>query len=576
MLDGNGQLRVMPADRAGHMLMLSMCGGAHQEWAFYHYARWRKVAGELERIPRSIQPEHIGQDAMMLAAQRGVFDHAERVRQQGAWFGIDGDLVLHCGDHLWIRGSRCPTGIRGQYVYPVMAPYPPPADAPVGREVAQAVLDDIARWQFDRAIAPQLLLGALGLGMLAGALQHRPHVLLLGEHGMGKSGLLELLKHYLADRMLLTSDATPAGITQRVNHRALVIGLDEKEGHADPKRDLALLALLRMCYTGGESHRGGQDHKGVSFTMRCSVVAAAINPPTLEAADRSRIVLINVVGPPKGGPATEHTLRLAYDARREAVGAQLLRRLADGWKRLQLDVLPVWHELLLGVGFDGRGADTVGTLLAIAWVMLEDDAPTQSDVDWIANDLHALLRDERAERSRSYESFLSHVFGLSIDPMRKGEWRTVLEMLKQAGGYGVTADAERRVESDAMRYAATDDAAIDAARQLSRLGLRIVKDDATGERYLVVAHQSPVLAEMLRGTQWAGLPGRASPWARLLGRAPGAVSTDYPVRFASGTSRATQLPLGWVLRGVVGPDPEAEQVRWDAWASDTTKAAAND
>jgi hypothetical protein len=561
LIDGDGLFRTLPRDRAGHMLMLGICGSENQDWAFFHYARWRKVGENLERVPRSLQPELIGQDVALLSGQKGSFAPADSLRMQGAWVGEDADLVLHCGDHLWIRGAKCATGSRGGFAYPRVPALPAPHTETVNAAIGRQVLADLGRWQLGRFIDAQLLLGLLGLGMLAGAMHARPNILLLGEHGVGKSGLLQRFKDYLGGRMLLTPDATPAGITQRIGHSNGLIGLDEREPSDDPRRDAALLALLRACYTGGESHRGGQDHHGVSFVLRCAVLAAATHEPAMESADRSRNICVEVKGPPQKDPA-ERPLRVVYDARRAVIGAQLLRRLADHWKRLQLEVLPAWDGYLTEIGYDGRGVDTVGTLLAIAWVLCHDGAPTQNDVDVIADELNAMLREERSDRQKSFDRLLGYLLGLSVDPLRKGEWRTLLELLKQAAGYGATPEAERRVESEAARIAKSDDAAIDAQRQLSRLGLRIGRDADTGDRVLLIANHSTVLAEMLRGTKWAGLPGRTSPWAKILLRAPGA-QTVGGVRFASGMSRAVQLPLGWVLRGIVGPDPEAERSVWD-------------
>lgn len=555
LIDGDGIFRTLPRDRAGHMLMLGVCGGAQQDWAFHHYARWRKVGKGFERVPRSLQPELLGQDIAMLSALRGAFKPADSVRMQGAWIGADADLILHCGDHLWVRGARVPTGLRGAYAYPRMPAWLPPHDAPVGPEIGREVLTDLAQWQLGRFIDPQLLVGHIGLGLLAGAMEARPNILLLGEHAVGKSGLLRRFHDYLGLRMLLTADYTPAGITQRVDLSNLMIGLDERESGDDPRRDSGVMALLRTSYTGGESLRGGQDHRGVSFQLRCAVIAAATREPAMEPADRSRNVIITVLGPP-----AQRGLRLAYDARRETMGAMLLRRLADRWKQLQLETLPAWDGFLREIGYDGRGVETLGTLLALSWILREDRAPTQSDADVIADQLHLLLREEREERAASFDRFLAYLLGLSVDPMRKGEWRTLLELVQLAAGYGKTPEALRRTEANAQQSAATDDDAIDAQRQLSRMGIKIGRD-ADGERIFLVANQSPVLADLLRGTYWAGLPGRTSPWAKLLLRAPEA-SAIGSVRFASGHGRAVELKLSWVLRGTVGPDPEGEVVRW--------------
>ena len=555
MIDGGGLFRTLPRDKMGHMLAISLVG-ENQDWAFYHYARWRKSGKDIERVPRSLQPELLGQDIALLAQQKGAFNPQHSVRMQGAWLGLDGDLILHCGDKLWIRGAFVPTGMRGEHAYPVEAPrWLPPHNEPVGPEIGDEVLNDLARWQFGRKIDATLLLGELALGLVPAAMRTRPNILLLGEHGVGKSGLLERIEQYLGHRMLYTADFTAAGITQSVGHKNLLIGLDERDNLHDPKRAEAVLALLRNSYTGTEQVRGGQDHKAVSVSMRCAIIAAASEEPQLGAADRSRNVCITVVGPPK-----ERGLLLVYDARRAAIGAMLLRRIADRWTQLQLETLPAWDALLREIGFDGRGVDTIGTLLSLAWLLCEDRAPTRSDAEWIADDLSTLLREDRAERSPTYDRFLQHVLSLPVDPMRKGEWRTMLELTKLAGGWGMTAATERRTEENASDTAKLDDAAIDAQRQLSRMGIRIMRDDQ-GERTFVIAHQSSVLADMLRGTSWAGLPGRSSPWAKILLRAPEARTIH--ARFASGVGRAVELKLSWVLRGMVGPDPEGDVVRWE-------------
>lgn len=563
VIDGDGLFRALPRDRAGHMLMLSVCGSKNEDWAFYHYARWRKApeGGGLERVPRSLQPEHIGQDIQLQCSQRGVFDPIDGLRMQGAWRGAEGDLILHCGDRLWIGGARVEPSVRERISYPACRPLPHPHDRPVSAAVGDEILAALSRWQFGRQIDALLVLGHIATGMLAGALRHRPNLLLLGEHAVGKTGLLEKARVLLGERMLLTSDATPAGITQRFQHSNGMIGLDEREATDNPQRALQLLALLRSSYTGSLLVRGGSDHKGQQFALVCAVMAASIQAPPMDAADRSRNVTVNVLGPPEPDPNGEDT-RAAQDARDAVLGPMMLRRLADMWPRLQLEILPAWRRHLRAFGFDGRGTDTLGTLLGCAWVLLHDDAPTLGDSERFAADLETMLQEERADRLPSYERFLQHLFGISVDPMRKGEWRTLLELIKLAAGYGVTELANARVESEARRTAASDPDAQDAQRQLSRLGIRIEQDLETGDVLLTIANHAPVLAELLKGTPWQASPGLGSPWSRLLARAPGAVVANK-VRFASGRSRAVRLQLNWALRGLVGPDPEGELAAWE-------------
>lgn len=124
----------------------------------------------------------------------------------------------------------------------------------------------------------------------------------------------------------------------------------------------------------------------------------------------------------------------------------------------------------------------------------------------------------------------------------------------------------KRVESEAMRIARDDPDAVEAQLLLSRIGIRLERDD-NGDVQLTIASSCAALAEMLRGTSWAGQVGRGGTWGRLLARVPGAKCVDT-VRFASGRSRAVRLPLVWALRGLVGPDPEGDWAAWEQRAAD--------
>jgi hypothetical protein len=123
------------------------------------------------------------------------------------------------------------------------------------------------------------------------------------------------------------------------------------------------------------------------------LIAAAINLPAMDSADRSRCIVIEMK-PLAPGPK----VRLVHDAIWPTIGPLLVRRLMDHYPRLIGEIIPAWRELLMSVGWDDRGADTYGVCLGCAWALLYDLAPTEDDLAVHEVDLAALLA---AHKSRS-------------------------------------------------------------------------------------------------------------------------------------------------------------------------------
>jgi hypothetical protein len=206
-----------------------------------------------------------------------------------------------------------------------------------------------------------------GVIIAAGALPARPGCAITGEPGTCKTELMRLSRDLLGHRLIYSTDLTEAGIRQqRVGRDSIGVILDEFEASGDPHAMHRILLYWRSCYSGGRALRGGAHHTGTEFITNAVLIAAAIDLPAMDAADRSRVVVVHLDRLAEGAKA-----KLADDPLLPETGAWLVRRMADQFAHLTDFVLPAWRDLLTGAGWDDRGADTYGIVLSCAWVLLQ-------------------------------------------------------------------------------------------------------------------------------------------------------------------------------------------------------------
>lgn len=563
-LDALGQLRTLTPkehSRNGFADLFSPMN-AYLETHWPRYNKEGEVVG--------FRPELVADILMRACGARGVWSPFAKVRGRGAWRGADGALILHLGRRLWITANGKHVverpGERGGFVYPVLPerPGPHPDPQPGGdRGPAAELLTRLRTWCWRRPkLDPLLLLGFVCAGMLGGALPWRPAAWITGDKGTGKSTLQDLVKHLLVDGegLYSSSDATAASLRQFVKHDALPVAIDEAESEDDNTRINNLIALARQASSGGTVLRGGADHQGSSFIARFAILYSSILIPPLRPQDMSRIAVLNL-DPLRGGKPP-----LLQPEELRMLGQQLLRRLVDQWHQVPAR-LDAWRAALLEAGYDSRGADQFGTMLACADVALHDHAPDSDSLAEIVGELVTTTQADRAEELPDWARCLQHITS-STPPMsglRKpwsiGTWLAIAanrKVLREDGEVN-TGDPRRpgRSERDeaqdvlaacGMRFVP---ALVDPTQEGSGIKL-----DAGGEwdGHLAVANNHQQVQAIFDRTHWAARSGAPGVWRQTLERVPGATKGS-PVWLRGVKSRTTLVPLQHVLAGGA---PEAE------------------
>jgi hypothetical protein len=518
MLDAAGQVVTATANQFGQGKVEQLFGDriAYAYWGWPRFGKAPKTKDGKPIGPAKVdtfRTERVRQSLWGEAFRKGVFEQLEAVRGRGVWLGDNGELIIHCGDCLYVDGKvRAPGEVDGK-IYPRMAPILHPWAGPVDGDAAELVLDLYNRFSWGRPKVDALLaLGWDGVAMFSGAMRVRPSILVTGDKGRGKTTFQDIKRAIFGSYLLSTTNTTPAGIYQKVNQDARPIGIDELENSGDNTLAMRIVELARQSYSGGLMLRGGSNHNGVEFECRSSFLLSMINPPPLPPQDLSRLGILVLRRPPDKdrGPAP-----VLKDT--DEIGAKFLRRMMDGWKDFDRIFLRYREALLLG-GHEERGCDTYGTLLTCAHLLLGDDAlrrfgyPVDDLSPW-AKLLSVASMPELEDQGATWLRCLNMLFTRNIDMWRGGGQMTIGAVIES-----YESDAERSFSG--------------VNNKLAQVGLRLVHPKEfkwpAGRKMpsglvLAIPNTSPAVARIFEGTPWSAGPGGESGWRLPLKDAPDGV-----------------------------------------------------
>ena len=563
-LDELKQLRPLAAKEHSRLQLMSLFG-RDVDFVYKTWPRLTPVKGS--NPPRfettGWKPELAAEALMMAAATNGPWSPFEKVRGRGAWLGGAGELVLHCGDVLYIIEGGGDRGRPDRDSGPSSAANPAPA-APIWREAGPGLFERkiypteggtlrpnrepqpagpkgpgdrllrlFATWHWRRAeLDPYLLLGWCCAAMMGGALDWRPLAWVTGGFGTGKSTLQDALKWLFGDEGILrSSDATAAGVRQTVGQASLPVALDETEAEEDNRKMNALVKLARDAASGSLSVRGGSDHAASSFTVRSCFLFSSILIPPLLPQDRSRIAVLQLLQLVVGAERPRITQRGM-----QAIGGKLLRRLVQQWQRWP-ETFNAYRDTLARAGHSARGQDVFGTLLAAADLALNDQAPSGDELSAWEEKLRAHEVAETDGIADDSRACLAYLMTSTLESPHDRTRQTIGWWVLRAHGHPSVYERNEEALLSQVRT---------ASQVLSTIGLKLRTLRAGS--FLAVANQHAGLQRIFAGTQWGGRPGADGVWKQSLGRlAVEAWQLNKQTDFAGVNIRSTYLTLDLCL-----------------------------
>ena len=491
------------------------------------------------RFWQSLYPGRMGvnwpaaaSDLHQRSAAVGMFA-PERIRGRGAWWD-NGRSVLHLGDRLITPAGEQPitTPFPSSHIYQRLKRLEGPCGVePLTLPEAAVIVSIANRFRWEVPASATLLSGWVVLAPICGALRWRPHLWLTAGAGTGKSAILDrFVAPLLADFALLVSGATTeAGLRQSLCSDALPVVFDEAESNerSDRQRLQAILSLARVASSesGASLLKGSPGGEVSRYRIRSMLLLSSIATALKQGADRSRFSQLTLRSPAEltREDREAHWAGLDRDLERHItplLGRRLMAR--------SLALLPmIRHGATVfsqaaARHFDSqRLGDQYGTLLAGAWSLLSDVAPTASDAELcIASHNWESYRQssEGPDEVRCLQTILQRPVRVESDvrPLT----RTIGELVDLVAGH----DRSGEIGTDL------------AEQTLARHGLRLQEKEQ--EKRLLVSNSARAIEQILANTAWS------HGWAVVLCRLPGAVRSG-PVRFrgAGMVSRAVAIPL---------------------------------
>ena len=453
-------------------------------------------------------------DLMRECRKKGIFN-PDNSRGVGVW--RDGkDIVVNTGEEVVVVGGGRfkPQDYKGKAVYEAGPLVYDLGYEPLRNREAAEIRDTAKRFNWRQSIMGDLLAGFVVLAPIGGVLKWRPHVVVTGEKGAGKSTALDnFIKVLIGEPgIYLDGGTTEAGMRKEIGLGSQPVVMDEGESETKKSRE----SMEGIFFLARRSSSGSKSATAMGrVNVRSCFCVAAINPRIVQGPDKDRWSTLELVKDTREG-REDRWRSLELDIRRvatEEASKRLLARTVDNLPTLlaNIDVFRVAASKALG---DARAGDQIGPLIAGAFSLVSTKKVDEAfAAEWIAKQ-DWQWRDADVDVPE-HEKFLATVL--------------TMRLRYDKDGMGRESDIGAMIEAASRRDSMIHSESVDGLKQIG------VKVD---NGRIVFSNNSPKLAAMLKDTVW-------SEWRRLLMKFEGADNCgNRTIRFGKGISgKAVSIPL---------------------------------
>lgn len=459
-----------------------------------------------------------------------LFEFKERyfdpkiIRGRGCWIE-DGKSIYHAGDRVYttddcgnhsmtrLRDYRSPSGNSYKGAFPIEL-----NDTPLDDAQAQDMVRLCNAQPFLKPTSNALLGGWLAVAPICGALSWHPHIFLTGPHGAGKTYVLEsIIRAVTGDvaAVQVKGSTTEAALRGLIGSDAFPVSFDETDcsGEKGALRMKNIMELARAASTesGGGIGRGSVTGEATIYQIRSCFAFAGITPTMTDAADISRIALLELR---KLNLTNERDKHLREESKRLLGKTVAVREYASKLRARSIrnaDIIAAnavtLSNLIAARSGTSRIGDQVGTLLAgwhslhkierlnevsgLAWLL-------EIGVDEFISTQEVDVEDQHEEDCRA------HLLGATIKIDANGDNKASSASVGELVAFicGTLSSASRDMTH--------------VKQTLARHGLK-VEQDGSGAHWLWVANKSQALNVLFKGSDYGN-----SVWKSHLKRLDGA------------------------------------------------------
>ncbi len=452
-----------------------------------------------------------------LCHRKGVFS-PENVRGVGAW-SDSGKYLVNCGDVIVGEGIRCrPSDYQARYVYEAGPRVIDLSAEPMSNKEGAEFRDLCKMLSWRRPQFADLMAGWIVVAMVGSALKWRPHIVITGSKGSGKSTVMDkIVKAALGDiAVKRDGGTTEPGVRQALGRSGRPFVMDEAESESKQMRSEMekIFFLFRRASSGSEVQNAYE-----TYVIRSCACFAAINPRIEQGADKDRNTVLELVAD-QSDDMDEKYARIV-ERIKEVMTSDFSSRLMSrtvAHLDILIDNIEVFGAEASKVLGSMRAGDQVGPLIAGAYSLISTKRVTpEFAAEWMAE--------------QDWQWHIDNQDGTDSEKL-------VSKIMTSRVRYDVDGmSRESDIGSMVWMAAHVDSVGHDAAvRGLKTKGMKI-----EGDR-LVISNNCGPIKDLLRDTPW-------SDYRRVLGGYPGADNADNrSIYFSPGiNTKATGIPLADVL-----------------------------
>ena len=471
----------------------------------------------------------------------GRVDMKAHLRGRGVWKGNDGKVVVHCGNRMWHGDGWASPTTHPHFIMERLDPIRLTDPEAASKDEIQTAFNAIRALAWRDAWMGRFLHGWLLAAPFSGLIKKRPHLLITGASGTGKSTTIEMLvEGYLGEFInQFSGGTTSSGFRRTLGVEAIPVRFDEDEpgerGEIGKQHAKEIANLARISYQDTNTpivHGDGQ-----FYLPRSMIMLTRVRPGLDNEADRNRFVICEL-------------RRAAGDNWQETFN-EFLRRCGQispqFWCRafwwvyrnfsLWQSAEKTFRQVYEKDNQSPRRADTLGTIFALSFVSLLGREPTIDDARKFIGNIgggtsSTDMLDAQHEEFACMDTILSSVHAFT-DEISDGEFTrtqrtemTIAEMIVDTYNAG------------------NPQTKTGVAAALRRFGIKITVSRRENDdgHYVAFANTGEGICELMEKKKWG-----ARDWREILLRIPGAYKSPHSIEFAGRQSRFVALPMRVVL-----------------------------
>lgn len=458
--------------------------------------------------------------------KKGLY-FADSARGRGLWKNEDGKVIAHLGDRLYFDGRESTTMLHDGMVYERGRKLNVSLSNPLTTDDCRTFLDCLGMFPWTNERFLPIYAGWCVIAHIAGALEFRPHLWVIGKAESGKSTLI----NYVTKRVLsncainAAGDSSMAGIEQTLKTESRPVLFDEIEN--DTSENLRRIqAILRMARhssteTGAEVLKGGQDGKPRGAQIRSCFAFSSINATLTHESNASRVEVVEVdralfAHSPNDVKEACYKLSGEYGARFAGRAIKMVDVVSKN--------LIIFGEIFrkkLGANRDG---DLLGTLMAGYCALIMDGVIDREEAIELVNGFNWTVERERVnDQADLWRAIMAAQIPIELD--RRTFHVPVGRLLDIVEGSSLDDNIQSRT----------------AEKGLGSWGIKLITAPRVKNK-IAISNNSQMLQRYLENTKWAG------GWRTTLKNIKGATSSESALTFGTrdSLSRAIIIPADYL------------------------------